>query len=134
MLQRLKAADRLAELLAHAQILESELLSPFHDAEEFGRNCDQGEVCERLDSSPRGLPRRHEIRRSVLEFNSRQHAAIDSRRSRNSNSGAITRRVVECRSVRSLGADQKSVGAISAYRSLRPGQTRLTPAGRLRPQ
>ena len=35
-LQRLKAANRFAELLAHAQIFEGELLRPFHHAEQFG--------------------------------------------------------------------------------------------------
>ena len=53
MLQRLEAADRLAELLAEAQVVEGDLLRLFHHAKQFGGQREQCEMMELLDSIAR---------------------------------------------------------------------------------
>ena len=45
-LERLKAADGLSELLAQAQIVERDVLRLFHDAKQFAGVREQGEIVE----------------------------------------------------------------------------------------
>ena len=47
-LQRLEAADQLAELLADAQIVERDLLRLFHDTEQFAGHRQQREIVQRI--------------------------------------------------------------------------------------
>src|SRR5579864_8354888 len=103
MLQRLKTADGLAELLADAQIVESDLLRLLHHAQQFGRQGDERKIGYRFDRTARRLARRDEIGGRMLKGEGCKLAAVHRLRCRQSAPGSITGHIVKRSAVSPAG-------------------------------
>src|SRR6202050_1528294 len=122
MLQRLEAADRLAELLTDTQVVEGDLLRLFHHAQHFGGECKEREMMERLHGVGPQRMRRDEIGRRIRQAQSRKPAALYGLRCRQRAAGGVARHVAKHGPIAPGGADQETIGAVGAHKYLLAGQ------------